>query len=151
MLSDLIGKYIEDIQVSVNLEPYGLDTADSIIILRDNLIIGIPWSIDISEEVERTDLVNEARSIFTDKKNKLLLSIKGKRIVDFLKYPNSEAGFVEAEKAIIELENEKFITERTIAPHGTGLAGLWVFHSREELEERHGTCYKRWSDDKGSA
>lgn len=143
VLRQLIGKEIQDILVKVEFESYGLDKADSFIILRDNLIIGIPFDID--EDVWERDLDKEAKSVFADKRNNALVSIKGKKIIDFLKFMNNE------DKAILELEDEKFITEITTAPNGTGHAGLWVFQSRQELEKRYGTDYKRLNEDKGSA
>lgn len=141
VLEELIGKEIRDILVKIELESYGLDKADSFIVLEDNLTIGIPFDID--EVVWERDLNIEAKSIFADKKNDEIVSIKGKKIIDFLKYRDN------TDKVILELENERFITEITIAPNGTGHAGLWVFQSKDELEKRYGTDYKKLSDDEG--
>lgn len=151
VLSDLIGKQVEDIRVKIEYESYGLDRADSFVILRDNLIIGIPWSLDVDAEVWERDLDKEAKSIFVDEKNEAINSIKGKKIIDLLEYNESVNGFAEAEKVVIELEGEKFIAEITMAPNGTGHAGLWVFKSKEALVKRYGNDFKRLSDDKASA
>ncbi len=150
MLNDLIGKEIEDIRVKVKYESYGLDNGDAFIVLKENLVIGVPWTIDNDDLVWERQLDKEALSIFEDKGNEKIKSIRGRRIVGLLKYEDSETGFVEAEKAFLELEGEKFITEITMAPNGTGLVGVWIFHSKEELEQRYGTNYKKLTQDKGS-
>jgi len=151
-LKSLIGKEIEDIRVIVKYESYGLDFADSFIVLKGNIVIGIPW-IDGEESIENEDdliwertLPPEASSIFEGKGNEKLKKLKGKKIINCLYYTDSENGFIQAEKAFFELEEEKFITEITAAPNGTGHAGLWVFYSKEELEKRYGTNYRRLNE-----
>jgi hypothetical protein len=142
-LTDIIGKELADIRVKVEYESYGIDEADTFIIFKDGLVIGVPWSIDTDELVWQRDLDKESESIFKGKGDTKLKSLKGKKVVGFLNYDDSEKGFIEAEKVFIELEGETFITEITVAPNGTGLVGLWIFNSRKEIEQRYGTNYHR--------
>lgn len=63
--------------------------------------------------------------------------IQNKKIKDFLWYED------DSEKGFIELENGYIITETTMSPSGTGLAGLNYFVSIDDLEKRKGNDYKR--------
>lgn len=145
LLSELIGKEIRDIKVKVNYEQYGLDKADSFIVLNNDFTVGIPWCIDEDEPVWERQLDQKAVSLFEGKSEERIKIIKGKRIIDFLFFDATESGFMEAEKAFLELEDEIFITEITIAPNGTGIAGLSILHSKAELEKKYGTSYRRLS------
>jgi hypothetical protein len=63
--------------------------------------------------------------------------LKDKKIVDFLMFENyGSVGF-------LELENGYIITETTIAPHGTGMAGLNHYENLKILEDSKGSNYKR--------
>lgn len=66
--------------------------------------------------------------------------LKGQRITDLLQFDPGEP------KVVVELENGYLFTEVTMAPHGTGGAGLHLFSNIEELESRYGADYKRLSN-----
>lgn len=72
-----------------------------------------------------------------------LKNIKDRKIIDFLWYEdNSEKGF-------ILLDNGYLITETNIAPHGTGLAGLNLLESLNDLTNAKGNDYFKLTDKKG--
>jgi len=63
-------------------------------------------------------------------------------IVDYL-WENE--GF---DKGFLALDNGYFISEQTMAPSGTGLAGLHYYDSLESLKKRKGENLSRFSDKK---
>lgn len=138
-LLELVGEKIKDIFIAYKYESGGLDQADCFLVLHSDLVIGIPFSAD--EEVWIRELDRYAESIFgkVRKKDKDI-GIKNQKIVNLIDI--GEVG----DKMCIELENGKIITEINIAPNGTGHAGLWIFNSIYELEERHGSSYQRLVD-----
>ncbi|MDR0800940.1 hypothetical protein [Fluviicola sp.] len=69
--------------------------------------------------------------------------LKDRKIVDFIWYDDY------TEKGFILLDNEYLITETTIAPHGTGLAGLNYYKSMNDLTKEKGNEYFRLSDKMG--
>ena len=71
--------------------------------------------------------------------NKLKYLIN-RTIVDYL-WENDNT-----EKGIFELDNGYFITERYMAPHGTGAAGLHYYDSLNSLKEEKGENLKRYSE-----
>ncbi|GDX48252.1 hypothetical protein LBMAG25_10700 [Bacteroidota bacterium] len=73
-----------------------------------------------------------------------LKNLKDRKIVDFLWYAD------DSEKGLILLDNGYIITETTIAPHGTGLAGLNVYQSINDLTNAKGNDYSKLTDKKGS-
>lgn len=66
--------------------------------------------------------------------------IKGRQIVDFIYYPHS------SDKGLFLLDNGYLITETTVAPHGTGLAGLNYYVSITELTNSRGKDYLKITD-----
>lgn len=71
-----------------------------------------------------------------------LKHIKYRKIVDLLWYAD------ESEKGFILLDNGFIITETTIAPHGTGLAGLNLYESLNDLIQSKGNGYSLLSEKK---
>lgn len=73
-----------------------------------------------------------------------LKNLKDRKIVDFLWYADA------IEKGFILLDNGYIITETTIAPHGTGLAGLNLYESINDLTNAKGNDYSKLTNNKGS-
>lgn len=71
-----------------------------------------------------------------------LKHIKDRKIVDFIWYAD------DSDKGLFLLDNGFLISETTVAPHGTGLAGLNYFESLENLTERRGNEYFKLTDEK---
>ena len=71
-----------------------------------------------------------------------LKQIKDRKIVDFIWYDEDN------DKGLFLLDNGYLITETTVAPQGTGLAGLNYFESLENLIERRGNEYLKLTDKK---
>ncbi|MEO1515039.1 MAG: hypothetical protein AAFV95_08495 [Bacteroidota bacterium] len=49
-------------------------------------------------------------------------------------------------EGFILLENGYIFTEKTIGPHGTGMAGLYIYQNIQEMETAMGTNYQRLTD-----
>jgi hypothetical protein len=152
LIEELIGKTIQDIRVKIEVEAYGLDKADVYVILDNDLIVGVPFTIEPAEQVWMRPLDNAAQSIVTRtnifgrSRDARTASPRGKKIVDLLSYLHCEdRDHIEAARPFIQLENGPLITEINVAPHGTGLAGLVLFNSLDELEKRHGSNYRRFT------
>ena len=78
------------------------------------------------------------KTSYVENKTKYL---QNQKIVDFLVFENSDSvGF-------LELENGYLISETTMAPHGTGMAGLNFYENLQKFESNCGTDYKRLMDD----
>jgi hypothetical protein len=153
-LIELIGKEITDISVTTQqVDKFlGLWKADCYIVLQDGLIIGIPFNFD-NEELDKEEvwiraLNNSAISYYRRKwwqrKVDAFDDLRGKRISDIIYYPVSE------DKALVELDNGKIITEVTVAPIGIAV-GLYVYNSIDQAEKRFGQDYLRLTGWKGSA
>lgn len=79
----------------------------------------------------------EYRVYKTEYRENKLKYLRNQKIIDFLMFENSySCGF-------LELENGYIITETTMSPHGTGMAGLNYYESLNIFEERCGSDYKR--------
>jgi len=131
-LSGLIGEKVVDILISMESEPYGFDCADCCLVLENNVVIGIPFDLDGDVWIRNeNDLTGKHinNSQITD-------LLRGTTIVGLLCYEDEDRVF-------IELDNGNIITEITIAPQGTGRAGLWVYDSLTALEENKGKEYTR--------
>jgi len=72
-----------------------------------------------------------------------LKNIKDRKIVDFIWYVD------DSEKGLILLDNGYLITETIVANHGTGLAGLNLFESINDLTNAKGKEYSRFTDKQG--
>jgi len=66
-----------------------------------------------------------------------LKNIKDRKIVDFLWYAD------DSEKGFILLDNGYLITETIVANHGTGLAGLHLYESINDLSNAKGNDYTK--------
>ena len=66
--------------------------------------------------------------------------IQGSRISDFLWYDD------QSEKGLFLLDNGYVITETTMSPSGTGLAGLNYYESLEDLAESKGNSFQRLTE-----
>lgn len=82
-------------------------------------------------------LPKEYRPYKVEYRENKLKYIQQAKIADFLWY--DEAG----ESGFFVLDNGYIITEKTMAPSGTGQAGLHYFESLESLEKAKGNDYKR--------
>ena len=82
-------------------------------------------------------IAKEYRPYKTEFKANPFNNIKDRKIVDLIWYPDDEG------KGLLLLDNGYLITETTIANHGTGLAGINIFHSLDELSDRRGAGYRR--------
>lgn len=143
-LRELIGKKIIDILLHIEMEPYGLDKADSFLILENGLVVGIPFAYD-DKEVWQKEPHPEAKSIFKPKRwwqkpDPLLLRLKNTIITDIISYKD------ELMTAFIQLDNGMLITEINIAPSGTGDAAFWYYDSIAIVEDKFGKKYKRLTD-----
>lgn len=146
-LKELLGKRIRDIRVKQIQEPYGLDISASYLMLDNECVVDIPWKeTDLEDEIEVEEIPTKAESITKLLKNKGR-PILNQFITDILYFEED----IQFEKAFIELANGYLISEITIAPHGTGAAGLWYFESIQALETKHGKNYTRLTNKKGSA
>jgi hypothetical protein len=144
---ELLGRCITDIQVKQLEEPYGLDIASSYLKLDNGLVSEIPWKeVKPNYEVGIEEIPAKAESVkklLKDKSKPLL----NQPITDLIYYQEE----IRFEKAFIELANGYVISEITIAPNGTGSAGLWYFESIQVLETTYGKNYTRLTNIKGSA
>ncbi|HRP01524.1 MAG TPA: hypothetical protein PLE30_02640 [Candidatus Kapabacteria bacterium] len=77
-----------------------------------------------------------------DYRENKLKHIKNRKIVDFIWYAD------DTDKGLLLLDNGYLISEITVAPYGTGLAGLNYFESLENLIERRGNEYLKLTDAK---
>jgi hypothetical protein len=162
LIEDLIGKGITNIYVTYGLEQGWLDTAKCYIELDSHLIIDIPYCSDKSNnEVWVQKLDPNAKSIFVpdtvehpiDKiirrvfrqpKTEKPELIKNTKIVDFIWYDES------IDKGFLLLSNGCLISETTMSPSGTGMAGINFYDSIEKLIKAHGKDYKKISEIKPS-
>jgi hypothetical protein len=137
-LNEVIGKTITDIRVLSRMQDGWLDTADCFLVLEKNLIIGIPFTLseEGDDEVWIREPEKSTESIFKPKKwwqkKHKNADVKNSRIIDILSYHD------ESQRAFILLDNGKLITEISMAPHGTGHSGLWVYNSLQEVENEFG-------------
>lgn len=131
-LKEIINRKIIDIWVWYKPEPYGLDEAEVFLQIDNDLLIDIPYSF--TEEVWVKQMDKKVESLFLDERWK---NLKNKVIIDFMHFEDS------LDKGFLLLDNGYIITETTMAPHGTGLAGLNMYDSLEKIEERFGKDYKR--------
>ena len=113
-------------------DPYGMDTADCCLMLANNIVIGIPFGLDEDVWIRNESDLAGKRLANTPEIN----SLKGSVITGLICYEDED-------KAFMELDNGKIITEITMAPQGTGRAGLWIFGSLADLENRQGSKYSR--------
>jgi len=78
-----------------------------------------------------------------DYRENKLKHIKDRKIVDFLWYED------DSEKGFILFDNGFLITEKIVSNHGTGLAGLNLYESINDLTSAKGKEYSRFSDRQG--
>lgn len=90
-------------------------------------------------------LIKDIEPYKVDYRENKLKHLKNKKVVDFIWYTD------DGNKGFLLLDNGYLITETTVAPHGTGLAGLNYFESLESLAERRGSGYVRLSDKKNGS
>lgn len=87
-------------------------------------------------------LIKDIERYKVDYRENKLKHLKNKKVVDFIWYAD------DGNKGLLLLDNGYLITETTVAPHGTGLAGLNYFESLESLAESRGCDYLKLSDKK---
>lgn len=89
--------------------------------------------------------INDYKPYKVEYKENKLKNIKDRKIIDFIWYSD------DTEKGFLLLDNGYLITETTVAPHGTGLAGLNYFESLTDLTNRSGTGYLKLTDEMNSS
>lgn len=150
-LHELIGKRIIDILATTQpydeFKDYGLWKADCYIVLQNGLVLGIPFNSE-NEEVWIRELDNSAVSYYqrTWRQKKVDASddLRGKQITDIIIYQD------DTDRALLELNNGKIITEVNVAPVGIAV-GLYVYSSIKDVEKKFGQDYRRLSRRKESA
>ena len=142
-VKDLIGLRIEDIRFKyLNNNGYDLHEFTTYVKLTNKLIFTIPYYYDeefsvFDEEIEEKYL--NAQSL--PKKN--LKLFQGKEIVDF-HYVFYENELCELEKAIVELEDELYFTEKHNGSMGLNDIDLQILNEqkfmrfKEEVESEEG-------------
>jgi hypothetical protein len=149
-LEEIIGKTVTNIYALVKMEVGGLDTCECFVELDNKTIIDIPFGFSDNIWVKKLD--SNALNLFADlsdyqayeveyRENKLK-NLKDRKIIDFLWYAD------DSEKGLILLDNGYIITETTIAPHGTGLAGLNFYENINDLILSKGNDYSKLTDKK---
>jgi len=78
-----------------------------------------------------------------DYRENKLKHIKDRKIADFLWYAD------DSDKGFILFDNGYLITETTVANHGTGLAGLNLYKSLNDLTNAKGNDYSKLTDKQG--
>lgn len=100
---------------------------------RDSSVLGrIKKMFGITEGIPK-----EYKIYKTERRENKLKYLKNQKIKDFLMFDDSDS------VGYLELENGYIITEKVMAPHGTGMAGLNYFESLNSFEDSCGTDYKR--------
>ena len=135
LTKELLGKTITNIYSIIEYERYGLDTGECFIEVDNKIIIDIPFGED--EELWSKELDTSAKSIFSN--NDTLDYIKNKKITDLFWYDGIDKGF-------ILLENGYIISETTIAPNGTGLAGLNIIENVAKMIDLKGKDFFKLTD-----
>ncbi|RAV97618.1 hypothetical protein [Pseudochryseolinea flava] len=88
--------------------------------------------------------IKEYQPYKVDYRENKLKRIKDRKIVDFIWYAD------DTDKGYILFDNGYIITETTITNHGTGLAGLNLYESVNDLMNLKGNDYFKLTDKKGS-
>lgn len=137
---EIIGKKITNIYSLVTMELGGLDTGECFLELDHQFIIDIPFGFD--GDICLKALNKNAISLFNGYRKNKLNNLKDRTITDIIWYAEE----MEMDKVLLLLDNGCVITETTIAPHGTGFAGLNYFENLEAVSERRGTGYLKFTD-----
>jgi len=138
-VESIIGKTILDILVQTDYnEEYYLDIVTYFLFLDGNIAIEIP--ANRSKNILSTTIATKAESIFFSSWGNASSPLRNRRIVDVIFYQGSSD-----DKALLELDNGYFITEKNIAPREMGIVGLKVYDSIACIEKRYGKDYVRWS------
>jgi len=90
-------------------------------------------------------VVKEYKPYKVEYRENKLKYIKDRKIIDFIWYEDDDY----IEKGFILLDNGYLITETTVAPHGTGFAGLNFYESIDDLTNTKGNDYFKLTDKKG--
>jgi len=130
LIKDLIGKTVTNFYAIFGEEQGWLDTADCMIELDNNLLIAFPYGF--SDEVWIREFDPSAENLFKNS-----TQIRGLKISNFLWYDD------ESEKGFFLLENGSLITETTMSPKGTGLAGINYYKSLQEILDFKGNDIKK--------
>ncbi|MFK8101851.1 MAG: hypothetical protein AB8G15_04985 [Saprospiraceae bacterium] len=71
-------------------------------------------------------------------------NIKGKKIIAIYQYEKGHTAKNRAwDKCLIEVESGFVITEKVIAPKGTGYAGIWIFSSKAAMVDQIGKGFRQ--------
>jgi hypothetical protein len=167
-IENLIGKKISSIKMEVKDFLYDgsipLEESNSVIILESGEIFKIPFQYSQKIELDSDTTKNQVNLLLHekhDKKRKSFVSnffpksqskeeklisqnikmIKGKKIIGVYQYNEEDV----LDKWIIEIETKYLISEISIAPKGTGHAGIWIFKSKDELSAKFGSSFQKIS------
>ena len=125
-ISDLIGMTITNIRYKYKFNGiFGwLDSHETYITWNSKININFP--ISGNKNVEIIKFRGITKKISKDYQ-KILIGFK---IIDIIEpYYNNEID--NSEMSFLQLSNNLFITEKIIAPHGTGAAGLYIYNLDE--------------------
>lgn len=143
-LQSLIGKVIKDILVIAQpfeeFSDYGLWKADCFVVLENDLIVGIPFHLDDNgawvRESDPSAVSYFPKRKWWQRKVNEQNDLRGRKITDIIDFPEGD------ERAFLELDNGKMITEVSVAPPGIHV-GLHVYNSIQDVEKRFGSDYIR--------
>ena len=143
-----------------------LEESNSVIVLETGEIFGIPDAYsNIQEyEVDTHNTISENQSsIFTDigeeslfeticghfSETKRLIKritrqIRGKNITAIYKFDSQRSDKGRGwDNCLIEVESGFLISEKIMAPKGTGHAGIWIFSSKDDLVKKIGSGFRK--------
>lgn len=128
-VKDVLGLKIKEIKFNYTVEnDFGLQEFTTFIKLSNNEIIQIPYFIDEYWNSNDVILINEYSKIqFFDNE---ILKIVGKSIVDFY-FVFFENELNEQEKAIVEIEDGVYFTEKHFGPVGLTDVNLRILNKDE--------------------
>ncbi len=160
-IKDLIGRRVIDIHQHVTMRSMDgwLDEGDVWVTLDDGMIIDVPYDLD--GVVHMRELPDEARSIFPDERPMIRgyrrvwkfwipfskptawdhREMRGQEIVDVVSVGDDRYAF-------IVLANGTMFSMTSVAPTGTGSAGVEIVRSLTEFETRWNGQMERLSEQK---
>lgn len=131
-IKELFGNIITKVYAVFGMKQGWLETADCLLELNNNILIGFPFSYD--GDVWIRELPKDAERLFQN--NQIVIN---RRISDFAWYEDDDYG------GYFLLDDGSVITETRMSPQGTGQAGLNYYKTLEELIKDKGPNIRRLS------